>query len=639
MIALVLFGAFLVTATEDPGQKIEIADLRFQRPLDLDGRIHRLDDNEGKVGATFVFLSPDMPNAAEVAAELNRIAETAPLSKVKLFGVISGPALSRSASVAFASNLHAKFPILFDATNELAAILKPSHAPEAIVLNPKSEVVYRGRVDNGTSEQFLFDALSALADGRPIAKPRTESAGIPISKESVATTAVTFTRHIAPILLANCAECHRPGQVAPFSLLTYDDASKRAAFLTEVTTSRLMPPWRAEIDYGHFADERRLTDSQIGLIQSWTKAGSPRGDDSDMPPTPDFPSGWRLGNPDLVVEVPAPYDVPADGPDIFQHFVLPVSLPADKTLIGFEFRPSNPAVSHHAVIFFDSSGQARALDEETPEPGYRTSGSVGGGVTAMVGVWTPGMTPRHYPEGIGVHVPKTVDVVLQLHLHPTGKPEAEQSKIALYFSDKPSKEVRRQEMLLLGSLAIDIPAGRDNHAIGSSITLPIDVTLLSVFPHLHLIGKEMKVTATLPGGESKPLIWIKDWNFYWQDSYLYQQPIRLPKGTRIKVEAAYNNSPDNPLNPSSPPKRVLFGNGSADEMCFAFFQIVTDEPKAMMRIAPALMQSFLTEWQKADIDEEAREKIVDEAGKLFGRQSTQMLRNMLLRNKKESGKS
>jgi hypothetical protein len=194
-------------------------------------------------------------------------------------------------------------------------------------------------------------------------------------------------------------------------------------------------------------------------------------------------------------------------------------------------------------------------------------------------------------------------------------------------------------MLLLGSLAIDIPAGKNYHAVGSALTLPIDVTLLSVFPHLHLIGKEMKVTATQPNGETIPLIWIKDWNFYWQDSYLYQQPVRLPKGTRIQVEAAYNNSPENPLNPSSPPKRVLFGNGSTDEMCFAFFQIVTDEPKAMMRIAPSLLQSFLVEWEKAEIDDEAREKIVDEAGKLFGRRSTQKLRGMLMRSKKQNDKS
>jgi hypothetical protein len=257
----------------------------------------------------------------------------------------------------------------------------------------------------------------------------------------------------------------------------------------------------------------------------------------------------------------------------------------------------------------------------------------------MVGVWTPGMTPHHYPPGIGVHVPKSVDIVLQLHLHPTGRPEKEQSKVALYFSDKPAAEVKRQEMLLLGSLAIDIPAGKERHTVHSSLTLPIDVTLLSVFPHLHLIGKEMKVVATPPKGEPIPLIWIKDWNFYWQDSYLYKEPLRLPKGTKIVVEAAYNNSPENPANPSTPPKRVLFGNGSSDEMCFAFFQIVTDEPKAMMRIAPALMQSFLAEWQKAEIDDEAREKIVDEAGKLFGRRSTQMLRNMLLRPSKEGNRS
>jgi hypothetical protein len=286
-------------------------------------------------------------------------------------------------------------------------------------------------------------------------------------------------------------------------------------------------------------------------------------------------------------------------------------------------------VAHHAVIFLDSTGRAREKDAQTPEPGFRTSGSVEGSVSAFVGVWTPGMTPRYYPEGIGIRVPKKIDVVLQMHLHPSGKEEVEQSKIALYFSDKPEAEIKRQQMLLLGSLAIDIPPGAPEHRLGSTLTLPIDMTLLSVFPHLHLIGKEMKVTATLPNGDSMPLIWIKDWNFYWQDSYLYKEPITLPKGTVIRVEAAYNNSADNPFNPSSPPKRVLFRNGSADEMCFAFFQFVTDERQSMVRLGPALMQSMLSEWRKANIDPEAREHIIDEAGKLFGQRGTEALRRIL----------
>ncbi|MBX9654105.1 alkyl hydroperoxide reductase [bacterium] len=634
MLVAVLF------AGNSESTSVEKVDLHFLRQLDLNGNIQRLEETTGRAGTAVIFIDPTLPNVAECMAELNRISDLKLPKPIELYGVISSDKLSRSDAAALTKNLGAKFPILFDSTGELATRLKPSHLPEAVLIGVKGEVVYRGKIsDSQVQATYLQDAVVALADNKPLTLSEAHSEGVAFSHSVPKDNEIVYTRHIAPLLFAHCAECHRPGQVAPFSLLSYEDASKRATFLSDVTSARRMPPWMAEKNYGHFVDERRLSDNELALITSWVKSGSPKGDDADMPPVPSFPEGWRLGTPDLVVEVPAPYDVPADGPDVFQHFVLPVKLPADKTLAGFEFRPSNAAVSHHAVIFFDSSGQARTLDEETPEPGYRTSGSVGVGVTAMVGVWTPGMTPHHYPPGIGVHVPKSVDIVLQLHLHPTGRPEKEQSKVALYFSDKPATEVKRQEMLLLGSLAIDIPAGKERHTVHSSLTLPIDVTLLSVFPHLHLIGKEMKVVATPPKGDPIPLIWIKDWNFYWQDSYLYQEPLRLPKGTKIVVEAAYNNSPENPANPSTPPKRVLFGNGSSDEMCFAFFQIVTDEPKAMMRIAPALMQSFLAEWQKAEIDDEAREKIVDEAGKLFGRRSTQMLRNMLLRPSKEGNRS
>lgn len=611
------FATFLLNALsgENPWNE-----LRFLRLLDTNGAIHRLADNADRAATAIVVLSPESPIEPGAKEVLNQRARDAAPNKMAILGVVSDPEVQRARAAQFVQDNGIAFPVLFDASSELANALGAPDSGQVVVLDATGNVVYRDSIGDGS------DLAANFADIQSGKSLSLQSNGV-----SPATVSgdVTFTRHIAPILYANCTECHRPGQVAPFSLLTYEDASKRAEFLAEVTSQRRMPPWKARIDYGHFEDERRLTARQVSLIADWAKAGAPKGDDADMPPAPDFPEGWRLGTPDVVVEVPTPFEVPADGPDIFQHFVLPVQLPEDRTLVGFEYRPSNPAVAHHAVIFLDASGRARARDAETPEPGFRTSGSVDGSVTAMVGVWTPGMTPRNYPEGVGVRVPKTVDLVLQLHLHPSGRSEIEQSKVALYFSDKPVDDLKTQSILLLGSLGIDIAPGSERHAVESSITLPVEITFLSVFPHLHMIGKEMKVTATLPGGKTLPLIWIEDWNFYWQDSYQYKNPVVLPKGTRIDVMASFDNSAANPFNPSRPPQRVLFGNGSTDEMCFAIFQVVGQDRSVMRSLAPALMQSFLTQWRSANIDAKARDHIVEEAGKLFGRGSRDMLRMLL----------
>ncbi len=381
---------------------------------------------------------------------------------------------------------------------------------------------------------------------------------------------------------------------------------------------RLMPPWRAAVDYGHFLDERQLTKRQIELLSTWATSGTAEGNADDLPPPPVFASGWRLGEPDAVVEVAVPFEVPADGPDIFQHFVLPVPVDKDEMVVGFEFRPGNPAVVHHAVVFLDASGRARQRDAQTPEPGWRTSGSIDASITSVLGVWTPGMTPRFYPDDVGTKLDKGADVVVQLHLHPTGKVETDQSRIALYFAKKPVTKVLSRNPLLLGTLALEIPPGETRYRASSRITLPVDLTLTSVLPHMHLIGKEMKISATLPDGAVKPLIWIKDWNFYWQDSYVYGDPVRLPKGTLLEIEAWYDNSTDNPHNPRTPPQRVLFGNNTTDEMCFALFQAVADQPGGMREMGRSMMQSMMQEWNTAPLSPDARVQIMAEVMKLFG---------------------
>lgn len=614
---------------------------RYLSAVDLKGEAHHLGTGDGNEAVALVFLGMECPISRQYIPELNRQAAELEGKPVKFLGVISDASTTRADALRFQEEFQVAFPILFDASGELLDALQPTRVPEAFVLDDKARVVYRGRIDDqygdlkrkrlAATSHELADALAAVLAGEPVEVAETKPIGCPIERPRGAAqeAEVTFTRDIAPILYANCTECHRPGEVAPFSLISFEDAAKRAEFLSEVARERLMPPWKAEIGHGDFLGERRLTDQQIALLEAWAEAGAPEGDPNDLPPAPQFASGWRLGEPDLVLHAPEDYTVPAGGPDIFQHWVIPLDLPEDKTVIGYEFRPGNPAVVHHAIVFLDTSGMARRKDAETPEPGYTTSGSIGIPVAGLVGVWTPGMTPRFFPNDTGLPVRAGSDLVLQLHLHPSGKEEVDRSSVALYFADKPVERTMASTPFVVGTLLIDIPAGSPDHTVTSSVTLPTDVTLISLLPHMHLIGKEMKIDATLPDGTVEPLIWIRDWNFYWQDNYVYREPVKLPAGTRIDVLSRYDNTAENPLNPSNPPQRVLFGNGSTDEMCFGIFQLIADQPSDEMKLRMALMQSFMKQWSDNEIDPEARAHIVSEAGKLFGTENTSVFEQFL----------
>lgn len=388
---------------------------------------------------------------------------------------------------------------------------------------------------------------------------------------------ITFNKHIAPILYKSCASCHRPGEVGPFSLLTYKDAAKRSDHLAQVVESHQMPPWKPEPGYGDLLDERKLTDKQIDLIKKWAANGAPEGDPKDLPPTPAFSDGWQLGEPDLVLKMPEQFTIPATGRDVYQCFVIPIGVAEDRTVAAVEFRPGNRRVVHHSLFFLDNSGQARKLDEKDPGPGYKSFGGIGFLPTGGLGGWAPGATPRRLPEGLGRLIKKNSDLVFQMHYHPTGKEEQDQSMIGIHFTKKPAEKLVSSLPVL--NRRVDIPAGADHHRITATFTMPVDAETIGVTPHMHLLGREMKVTATFPDGKSQTLVWIKDWDFNWQDQYLYKHAIKLPKGTKIDLEAYYDNSENNPKNPTSPPKRVRWGEQTTDEMCIAFLQVVPNSRK------------------------------------------------------------
>jgi hypothetical protein len=416
----------------------------------------------------------------------------------------------------------------------------------------------------------------------------------------VCAAAPTFNQDVAPILYENCATCHRAGEVAPFPLLTYQDAAKRAPLIALATEKRFMPPWKPEPGFGSFAHERRLTDQQIQTLKEWAAAGAPEGS-GKAPAVPSFPQGWQLGEPDRVFKMPMSFEVPADGPDQFECFVIPTGFAEDVYVGTAEFRPGNARVVHHALVMLDTTGRARELAKENGGTHYPCFGGTRTGVSGLFFGWAPGSVAPPAEPGISRKIEKGTDLVVQLHYHPSGKVEKDQSTMGIHFAPPPTKGIATVLML---NTNIYIPAGVPEHRVKASVTMPRDGELFAIAPHAHYLGKEMKVTANLPDGSVTPLIYIKDWDFNWQGQYRFKEPIKLPGGTRIDLDFTYDNSTANPQNPSNPPKMVRWGEQTTDEMAVVFMGVMLpkpdDVPAFQANMQRQMLQTILSGLQSFD---------------------------------------
>jgi tetratricopeptide (TPR) repeat protein len=377
-----------------------------------------------------------------------------------------------------------------------------------------------------------------------------------------ADTPPTFARDVAPIVHRSCSPCHRPGQPAPFALLSFADVEKRRAQIVEVTQSRLMPPWL--VVHGELADDRRLSEQEITTLRRWVEAGAPRGDVAAEPPAPVFASGWQLREPDLIVTAPVALVVAAAGADAVRNLVLPVDVTALRYVEAVEIRPGSRAV-HHAVLGVDATRESRRLDAADAEPGFpgMTLGAAVPPDGHFLG-WTPGKSVRRNPPGQAWRLRPGDDFVLQLHVVPTGKAEVVQPEIGLWFTAQPT--VTTFVPLLLFSERIDIAPGVRDFTLRDHLDLPVPVTIHAIYPHAHYVCRRMRGTVTLPGNEPRVLFGIDAWDFDWQDDYRLREPLVLPAGARLAIEYVYDNSDTNPNNPTRPPRHVRFGQASADEM-------------------------------------------------------------------------
>ncbi|MFO0807456.1 MAG: redoxin domain-containing protein [Gemmataceae bacterium] len=597
LFVVIAVQALAVPSTDKIGHKIDL-------PItDADGRVQSPPVARATV---IVFLSFDCPVSNSYIEPLNELARTFAPQGVSFLGFC--PTSVPAEEVAKQVKEYAlTFPVYRD--HKLLAVdaLKAASTPEAFVLDKNSVLRYRGRIDNGyaarlkknahVTERDLKDALEDVLAGRPVRTPATAPIGCAIARVkpvAISNAAVTYHRDVQPVLQAHCQSCHRPGAVGPFSLMTYGQAVNWATDIKEYAQARKMPPWKP-VEVLPTTHDRRLPEKDIATLVKWVDLGMPQGDPQDAPPPATFSDGWHLGQPDLVLTVPAEFVVGPSGADLFRVFVLPTGLMEDKFVTAYEVKPGNARVVHHTLNFIDTAGAARELEAQEKSkplegeydrgPGYSVRMGVGIRPRGAVGGWAPGQVPTYLPEGTGYFLPKNSDLVLQVHYHRTGKVEKDKTSVGLYFAKKPVEKAMQGLAVGLANpldlLTFAIPAGNDHFVVKRSLWTAEDCTLYSVLPHMHLIGRSVKLTMTPPQGATKSLIAIADWDYNWQETYYFKEPLRVPAGTRFDIEAVYDNSTKNLNNPNDPPKPVRFGEQTTNEMCFGFLGVTGDKPGAV----------------------------------------------------------
>ena len=387
---------------------------------------------------------------------------------------------------------------------------------------------------------------------------------------------VTFNRDIAPIIFHHCAPCHRRGEAAPFSLLTYQDTAKFAAQIADITRKLIMPPWLPAPSELKFSGNLRLSDEQIALLRQWADEGAPEGDPRDLPAPPQFTPGWQLGKPDAILHARKPYTLPARGTDNYWNFIFTTDFPGTRWIRAIEIRPGEKRVVHHANVLVDRLHSSRAQEKHPGDgfPGMELRiESESFDPDSHIFFWKPGSVPHLEPDDMALRLDTGDDLILNTHLQPSGKLETIEPSLGLYFTDRPA--TRFPVLLeLQNDKALDIPPGDAHFEVREEFTIPTEVQLLAIYPHAHYLGKDLLGTAALPDGSSKTLIHIPRWDLNWQAVFYYDSEVILPAQTRVSMRYIYDNSAANIANPFTPPRRVLGGNRTTDEMAHLWLQVL-----------------------------------------------------------------
>lgn len=607
IIAALLLPAWaLYSATSTPNTKAKQTDDRQDDTATSEVTTTPL-PRRSQTATVYLFLSLHCPISNYYLPSLNRLCEVYSPFGINFVGVVSGHKATSEDIQRHRQRFAVQFPIEQDHDNLLSRQWGATNTPQAIVVDSDNHLIYSGRIDDlyadiGQKRLFatkfeLDEALHAIATGQPVTVHHTRPVGCTISCEVNPTHGdVSYHGDVASILYRECVQCHRPGQVAPFSLMTCEDARTHAEQILSAVEQKLMPPWKAAPNYGHFQNEQFLTSAERAIIAQWVHDGMPAGDPSVGPKPPRFRDGWQLGTPDLILTMPETFEVPADGPDIYQHFVLPTGLLKDRLVSAIEFQPGAPEVVHHGGFFIDTEGHARKLDAEDPAPGYSSLGVVGFPSRGSLGSWGPGRMPNRLPSHMGRPLWKNSDIVMQIHYHPVGRPVKDVSRLGVYFAPPEAHQLVCE--ILVANVDLTIPADASNHLHQAEYVLPVDTTLLNTNPHMHLLGKEAKCYAILQDGSEQPLIHIPKWDFYWQTEYSYRDPVKLPAGTRLILECRFDNSTENTLNFNHPPQTVSWGDNSTDEMAICYFRVTSDTIEGVEKLYWDSSETFGRLWER-----------------------------------------
>ena len=581
----------LVTAPSLTGEEIKPLPLGETLPTfelsDFRGRSWPSANFEESKLLAVVFLGTECPLVKLYANELNEIAKNYPPGQLQIIGVNSNSHDSMTELGHFVRTTGIEFPVLKDVGNRFANQLGATRTPEVFLFDNERKLRYRGRINDRHSygqtrpqakQHDLVNGINALLAGRSVQKPTTEVEGCIIGriKTTVGNGQVTFANQISRILQTNCVPCHRPGEIAPFSLTDYEEVSGWADMIGEVIREQRMPPWHANPAHGEFKNDARLTDADKQLIYQWIADGAPLGDIAQLPAPLERSDGWQIGQPDLIVSTSQrPFPIPASGVMPYKYFVVDPGFKEDKWVQAAECRAGNRSVVHHIIVGI--RGRRESLH----------SGIESEWVTATA----PGAPPLQLPEGHAKLIPAGSQLVFQMHYTPNGTATEDISQVGFIFTEPESvKNVVGTQKIY--NRRFRIPPRAENHEVRASMNVDKDLVILSLFPHMHLRGKSFRYVAHWPNGREETLLDIPRYDFNWQNGYDFAEPLHVPSGTRLECIAHFDNSENNFANPD-PESAVRWGDQTFEEMMIGYFDCYHPADPSDRRTDNPRTRSFL----------------------------------------------
>ena len=585
----VIYGLLLTLSL--PTLAAETKKARFGQPVadfslkDFRGKSYSLSEFQASPLMVIAVLGTECPLAKQYAVRLQKFSDNYHEKGVVVIGVDANRQDSLAEISAFVRRNELTFPILKDLNQQVVDSLGATRTPEVFVLDAQRIVQYRGRIDDqfavggksrpGPTREDLNSAINELLDGKPVSVSETPAIGCLIgrSREPKSDATVTYSNQIARLMQQHCVECHRQGEIAPFNLTDYQDVAGWADMIVEVTRSGQMPPWHASPEFGHFANQRRLSPEEFLLLEQWAAAGAPEGNPADLPPPKAYTEGWQLPRqPDHVVWMSEkPFQVKAEGEVKYQYFSAESGLTEDQWMIAAEVLPGNRSVVHHVIVFVTTDGEVRDEDRQ------------------MLTAFVPGLRVAPYPKGMAKRVPAGSKFIFQMHYTPNGNPGEDRTRIGLLFAN-PNEITHEVRTASAGNLRFQIEPFKDHQEFASRVvTAPADLQLLSLSPHMHLRGKSFRYELTRLDGTKETLLDVPHYDFNWQTSYRLPEPRTIPQGSKLQAFATYDNSANNLANPD-PSKTVKWGDQSWDEMLLGYFDIAVarDSDDTVQRVVAAI---------------------------------------------------